>query len=170
MARVKKSRKIGSIGTPKESFESRGKKKPIAPPRNKRKSGNAAGTRQNVEPLDESSTNSSQNRDKRIGSKKLIPLVVETSTKKKSVPVKKHRFATPAKELDALEADPRFNRLLDSIEDEQVLSQEDQAWLDKQLARHKVLCDLLGIKEDADLPEDDPFTDLDAIHLDDFKD
>lgn len=169
MARAKKSRKGGLIGTPKESFESRGKKKPVAPPRNKRKSGNAAGTRQNVDSGPGLADTGSANKDKRIGSKKPIPLVVEKA-RKQSDPVKRRKFATPEKELDALEADQRFNRLLDKLEDEQVLSKEDKTWLDQQLARHKVLCDLLGIKEETGLPEDDPFSQLDAIQLDDFKD
>ena len=38
------------------------------------------------------------------------------------------------------------------------------------MARHRILCDLLGIVEDDDEDDDmDPFNDLDAINIDDFK-
>jgi hypothetical protein len=170
MARVKKSRKSGLIGTPKESSESRGKKKPATAPKHKRKSGNAAGTRQNLDIEPGQSTTHHSIRDKRLGSKKPISLIAEKSNKKSSS-VPRRQFATPEQELNVLEADQRFNRLLDQLEDEQKLSNEDQIWLDQQLARHKVLCDLLGITDQPDdTPEDDPFSQVDAIHLDDFKD
>ena len=38
------------------------------------------------------------------------------------------------------------------------------------MARHRILCDLLGIVEEDDEDDDmDPFDDLDAINIDDFK-
>ena len=170
MARVKKSRKSGLIGTPKETSERRGNKKPATAPKHKRKSGNAAGTRQNTDIEPGQSKPHHSIRDKRLGSQKPISLIVEKSANKpRSTP--RRKFSTPEQELTALEADKHFNQLLDQLEDKQKLSNEDQIWLDQQLARHKVLCDLLGITDQPDdTPDDNPFSQVDAIHLDDFKD
>ena len=172
MTRAKKSRKGGSIGIPKaikDSSNSRSTSKPTSPSRPKRKSGNAPGTRQNTDTTATKANSNSGSQDKRIGSKKPIPLIVEKN-QKPVAKVQKRKYATPAEELAALEANDRFNTLLDKIEDEQALSKDDQDWLDQQLARHKVLCDLLGIKEEVEEPDADPFAQLDAIQLDDFKD
>ncbi|MBT0586664.1 Der GTPase-activating protein YihI [Alteromonas oceanisediminis] len=175
MPRVKKSRKVGLIGTRKSPDHKRpsrikgGKEDPHAT-RQKRKSGNAPGTRNNVESDNKPVARNSGSQDKRIGSKKPIRLVVDPK-QKRPTPTRK-RFATPAAELAALESDERFNALLDQLEDETPLSEADQQWLNERLARYQVLCDLLGITEDDEVEtdSDDPYSQLDAIHIDDFKD
>ena len=170
MARAKKSRKGGPIGVAKTSNESSPKvKKSPPPPRSKKKKGNSPGSRHSETTTKKVVSSSTGSTDKRIGSKKPIPLIVES--KKPQSQIKKRKFATPAQELAALEADSRFNRLLDKLDDEQVLNSEDQQWLDAQLARHRVLCDLLGIKDETEEQDDagDPFAQLDAIRMDDFE-
>ncbi len=38
------------------------------------------------------------------------------------------------------------------------------------MARHRILCDLLGIAESDDEDDDDPMDSLDALSMDEFKD
>ncbi|WP_100644159.1 Der GTPase-activating protein YihI [Alteromonas facilis] len=163
MPRVKKSRKGGPIGVSK-SPENRSTPQPRKP---KRKKGKAPGSRHNVEQSTTQASVQNANTDKRLGSKKPVPLIV---TKSPAVKPQAKKYATPRQELAALEANERFNLLLDQLENGDTLSQEEQAWLDKQLARHQVLCELLGIKVEEESEEDDPFAQLDAIRLDDFND
>lgn len=169
MARAKKSRKGGPIGVAKVSNENTSKtKKSPPPPRSKKKKGNTPGSRHSESDKKNNLVHSKVAQDKRIGSKKPIQLVVDTQ--KPNSTISKRKYATPAQELAALEANARFNELLDQLDEGSPLSVENQQWLDAQLARHKVLCDLLGIKEDVeDEQEDDPFAQLDAIRLDDFE-
>ncbi len=107
------------------------------------------------------------NKDPRHGSKKPIQLVKAVTP----TPEQKKKYATPAQELAALEADQRLSDLLDKLDNDQSLSREQQAYVDEKMARHRILCDLLGIVEDDDEDDDiDPFADLDAININDFKD
>lgn len=168
MARVKKSRKGGPIGVPKSVKDGKNKR-PAPVERVKKRKGLTPGSRNNVEQKSTSTTVNSQPKDKRVGSKKPIALVV-TEKPKPSIQTPKRKYATPAQEMAALEADPRFNDLLDQLDDGVKLKDADQQWLDSALARHKILCDLLGIKPEENEQEDDPFAQLDAIRLDDFND
>lgn len=170
MPRAKKTRKSGLIGTPKVNpSNKRSSTGNSNPPKMKRKKGNSPGSRHNVESNKKPESTKTTTTDKRVGSKKPIPLIVEP--KKSNKPVKAKKYRTPLEELDALESDARFNRLLDQIEDNVTLTTDDQKWIDEKLERHKILCDLLGIKlEEDDVEDSDPFDALDAIQMDDFKD
>ncbi|WP_100657536.1 Der GTPase-activating protein YihI [Alteromonas flava] len=170
MPRVKKSRKGGPIGVRKSTNTDHRK-----PPRDnstskpKRKKGKAPGSRHNVESVAPKKIETNVNSDKRIGSKKPVPLIV---TKAPVTKKKLRTYATPRQELAALEADDRFNALLDKVDDGQSLTIEEQEWLDGKLERHQILCELLGIKpdEEENVDKDDPFAQLDAIRIDDFND
>ena len=170
MPRVKKSRKGGPIGVSKPAKHGPSKTNRTAPvERTKKRKGLSPGSRNNVEQKTKVSEQANQPKDKRLGSKKPIALVV-TEKPKATIQTPKRKYATPAQELAALEADARFNALLDQLDDGAKLSDADQKWLDNALARHQVLCDLLGIKPEETEQDDDPFASLEAIRLDDFND
>ncbi|WP_395339025.1 Der GTPase-activating protein YihI [Ningiella sp. W23] len=181
MAHSKKSRKVGKIGVSKSD-------KPMRKPRalddqshkSKKKSGNKAGTRQQ---LNDNASSSRQNKDKsdpRLGSTKAINLNKYKHSEKK--PVKSAtKYVSPKQELDALESSPELEILLEKQENGKLDEQESKR-LHLMIARHKELCDMLGIeaddvRDDSDTTKNvqsdddvDPFAQLDAIKLDDFKD
>ena len=87
-----------------------------------------------------------------------------------NTPLQKKKYATPAEELAALEADQRLASLLDKLDEDKPLTKEQQAYVDEKMARHRILCDLLGIVDNDDEDDEmDPFDDLNAIDINDFK-
>lgn len=166
MAHSKKSRKPGSIGVAK-SHNSKPTRSKNAP-KVKKPKGNQPGSRHSV--AQHQQTNVSQGKtDPRIGSKKKIDLTPKQASAPKPV---KPKYATPAQELAALEADQRLSTLLDQFDSGKVLNNDDQQYLDNCMSRHQILCDLLGINNDAedkDTNLDDPFAQFDAIDINDFR-
>jgi len=175
MARSKKSRKVGLIGVRKDPDRKPGQKRQESTPRPKKHKGKPAGTRHNVEQSGHAGTQRHEKKDPRLGSKKPIPLVKTSNTSSTSnvtTNVQKIKYATPSEELAALEADQRLASLLDNLDNDLTLSKEQQAYVDEKMARHRILCDLLGIVDEDDDEDDDidPFDDLNAIDINDFKD
>lgn len=165
MGRSKKSRKVGLIGVRKTPDN---KPKADAPDRRKKApKGKPAGNRHNVEQNKKSSGRSNAGpRDPRTGSKKPVPLVKPSVTTTQE----KRRFANPAEELAALEADSRLVALLDKLDNDEKLTREQQTYVDEKMDRHRILCDLLGISEqDESEDKSDPLSGLDAINIDDYK-
>ncbi|MDC8829149.1 Der GTPase-activating protein YihI [Alteromonas gilva] len=161
MAKKKKSRKVGLIGVRKDpDFEHK-----TSSGRVKKRKGNSPGSRHNVEDKRQQKSTSGGNQDPRLGSKKPVPLI------KTPVATQKRKFATPAEELAALEADSRLISLLDKLDQGKPLNKDQQHYVDEHMARHKALCELMGITADADESDDDEdeFAALDAIKLDDFE-
>jgi len=160
----KKSRKVGLIGVRKTDAPRIKKEERL----NKKTKGNKAGTRQQVAVEIEAKSKSAK-QDPRIGSKKPIDLKRHlVNTTKKVEP--KVKFKTPKQELDAIEADNKLQLLLDKQESK-ALTPSESDYVNTQLARHKVLCDLLGVSVDDEENEDDydPLDDLDAISINDYK-
>ena len=161
----KKSRKGGQIGTPKSTI-------PVvrAPSdRLRKKNGNKPGTRNSVIEAAETAKQN-ERKNPKIGSK--VPIDLLRHKKKSAAAVeKKISYKTPKHELDAIEADEKLQRLLDKQESKK-LTREEQEYVDIKLARHLVLCDMLGIDagEQEIEEEDDPLARLDAISIDDYKD
>ena len=168
MARSKKSRKIGLIGVRKDPDRKRGQKRSEATPRPKKRKGKPAGTRHNVEHSEKKPQQRQVNTDPRHGSKKPIELVV-TEQKRPSTQTQKIKYATPNEELAALEQDQRLASLLDKLDNDQKLTKEQQAYVDEKMARHRILCDLLGIVDDDDEDDIDPIDQLNPIDINDFK-
>ena len=119
------------------------------------------GARNSVESKEQKQAREAKNKDVRVGSRKPIALVVEAPVKavkpvksaepkpeKKTEAVPEQQIAKWERELDKLENDDRLNALLDKLELEQPISEEDQVWLDKKLARHQELLKLLGLGDD----------------------
>ncbi|NVK56985.1 MAG: GTPase-activating protein [Alteromonadaceae bacterium] len=161
MAKKKKSRKVGMIGVRKDpDFEHK-----TSSGRVKKRKGNTPGSRHNVEDKKQEKSKTGGKGDPRLGSKKPVPLV------KAPVVTQKRKYATPAEELAALEADSRLIALLDKLDQGKGLTKDQQHYVDEQMARHKALCELMGINPDDDNADDDEdeFAALDALKLDDFE-
>ncbi|MBS0971201.1 Der GTPase-activating protein YihI [Chimaeribacter arupi] len=136
--------------------------------RQKKRRGHAPGSRATGE-TDQKKTATQEKRDPRLGSKKAVPLVVETvygnTPKKAAKPQKEAKpRLSPEEELTLLENDPRLDALLDKLDDGETLSAEDQAFVDQTLDRIDVLMELLGIElgddEDDIIDEDEPKEDM----------
>lgn len=87
---------------------------------------------------------SGQQRDPRLGSKKKIPLIVESAKK----PTKAERRINAEKELEMLENDAQLNVLLDRLENGDHLGSGLQKYVDEKLARIEVLMKQLGLYEE----------------------
>ncbi|MCW8108856.1 Der GTPase-activating protein YihI [Alteromonas ponticola] len=163
MPRKKKSRKVGLIGVRKDPNAPR---PPKEPKRGKKSKGKPAGSRHNVDSSNKPAAAKKALSDPRLGSKKPVSLVP------KPTQAEKRRYATPAQELADIEADERLTVLLDKSENGVKLSAREQQYVDEKLARHRVLCELLGIT-DEDQEEDNevsPLDNIERLNIDDFKD
>ena len=169
MARLKKSRKVGKIGISKTPSNVR---KPTEK-RTKKHLGKPAGSRNN-EALTVNQDSKKVNKDPRHGSKKPVSLFAET--KEQKTVAKQVKYFSPTQELASIEQDPRLASLLDNIDLGKKIAREDQHYVDLTLARHKVLCDLLGLTDKFDEPDKsteqqiDPYLEFEDINIDDFKD
>ncbi|MFT5276823.1 MAG: ribosome assembly protein YihI (activator of Der GTPase) [Glaciecola sp.] len=166
----KKSRKGGPIGIPKSSI-------PIVrtpSDRTRKTSGNKPGTR-NSEIETQIYRAHKARKDPRVGSKKPVDLLRHKNLASTKPAEPEIKYQTPKHELDAIEADEQLQILLDKQESK-ALSKAEQEYVDVKLARHLVLCGLLGIDPEEGLePEDieqesDPITSLNAFSIDDFTD
>lgn len=169
MAKRKKSRKVGVIGTPSIPKAARKPKTTSGKP--KKKTGNATGSRHSAVEISSGGLQQKAKSDPRIGSKKPVPLIVEPK-KDKAV---KQPFFTPAQELAALESDPELVSLLDKLDRGIRLNATQQGYVDNKIARHKALCELLGVQieessEEGAEVEKDLFEQFDTIDIEQFKD
>ncbi|MDN0123537.1 Der GTPase-activating protein YihI [Yersinia aleksiciae] len=133
--------------------------------RQKKHSGNRSGARSNVEGTNKKGQTPVQEKDPRFGSKVPVPLVVESNVKAKPttkpvVKVEAKPRLTPEEELSKLENDERLDALLDRLDNDEVLSKEDQAYVDLTLDRIDALMEQLGIElgddEDDEEKEEKP--------------
>lgn len=169
MPRQKKSRKVGKIGTTKTSSNVR----KSAEKRLKKPKGKPAGSRnsESINAVENGSPNKSK--DPRHGSKKPIELVVVKSATKAATKTKIRHFS-PTQELAEIEQDITLSALLEKEDAGGKISREEQHFMDTKLARHKELCEMLGLSDE---PEESDNTDssssmydgLDALNIDDFK-
>jgi ribosome assembly protein YihI (activator of Der GTPase) len=168
MARQKKSRKVGKIGISKTPSNVR---KPTEK-RVKKHLGKPAGSRNN-EALTVKQDAKKVNKDPRHGSKKPVSLIAETKEHKSAA--KKVKYFSPTQELAAIEQDPRLATLLDKIDLGKKVSREDQHYVDQTLARHRILCDILGLTDEPEKQKEsseeqtDLYSQFEAIDINDFK-
>ena len=163
MSRTKKSRTAGNSepgfnGKRKETSsaaqEARERK------RKAKLKGNKAGARNTTESKQTQQKNAKQAiNDKRTGSKKAVSLtgkeeVKPAAPKKVLEPKAKvikstvEKKISPEKELELIENDQRLNDLLEQLDNDETISQEDNSWVDKQMARHQQLMKQLGWLDD----------------------
>ncbi|WP_019613601.1 Der GTPase-activating protein YihI [Psychromonas ossibalaenae] len=159
MSRTKKSRTAGNseekyTGPRKESSsqaqEARNKK------RKSKLKGNKAGARNANESKQTQQKNAKQAvNEKRIGSQKAVPLViaekapaetpkVQHQPKVKVVKSQVEAKISPEKELALIENDDRLNELLEQLDNDEIISQIDQSWVNKQMQRHQEIMKELG--------------------------
>jgi len=127
-----------------------------------KRKGLKAGSRQQVEQAGKKS-GTKQAKDPRIGSRKLVALIVEEKSSKPVAPkqIKEKKLVmTPEQELASIENDDRLNNLLDRLDAGETLEAAEQAWVDQRVDRYQELMDELGIidnddDEDGDMDFDD---------------
>ena len=84
-----------------------------------------------------------QVRDPRLGSKKLVPLIVDTTK-----PTKKQRRLSAEQELEQLENDQQLLALLDRLDEGEKLGAGLQKMVDEKLDRIERLMKQLGLMDD----------------------
>jgi hypothetical protein len=67
---------------------------------------------------------------------------------------------TPEQELEALENDERLLKLVERHEQGEMLTGKDAKYFNSRIARHQVLCKLLGIEDEEEFEDD--FSDEDS--------
>ncbi len=149
MARSKKSRKVGVIGTPKST---QGAKAQDSRQKQKKRKGNPAGSRNSDNIAVARAKASSAKANPKLGSTKPVDLHANAQTTQK-------KFADPRKELESIENDTRLSMLLDKEDQGIKLSKADQTYIQEKLSRHALLCELLGIKNE---PLEEEVNQLDA--------
>lgn len=177
MSRSKKSRKAGRLNPVKadKALETAEREA-----RSRKQSGNKSGTRQLVARKVKDSAEAVDNKDPRIGSKKLIDLGVATkpvkevkkSTKdnRPSVAAIKVVDDTPVweAELLAIESDMELQQLADKVESGEDVSEEEAKHLETSLARYQFLIEKLNLAtedDSAENSEEEIVTDLDEDAL-----
>ncbi|WP_299570988.1 Der GTPase-activating protein YihI [uncultured Shewanella sp.] len=153
MARSKKSRKGGENGPTQAPRVKKADRKVTGS--RKKDNGHKSGSRHNEALIEQQSPHvtTSKSNDPRHGSKKPVPLMIK-SAETTAAPVAKVKQPklTDEQKLLKLEDDPRFNNLLDLLEEGKDLSADDQKWLNGQLAKMEALMEKLGISDAEELP------------------
>ncbi|WP_416777106.1 Der GTPase-activating protein YihI [Xenorhabdus budapestensis] len=133
--------------------------------RQKRQRGNPAGSRHQDNSSQKKQSGTKQERDPRIGSKVPIPLIIGEKIAVKK-PVAEKPKATPKprlsaqEELKMLENDERLDSLLIRLEQDEKLSQEENAYVDSMLDRIDALMEQLGIEPEGGDSEEEEQEDI----------
>jgi len=173
MSRTKKSRKSPANGPVRLSQDKLKEMRALKEQRVKKTKGAKPGSRNAPDLLDsdEKKTNFGP-RDKRIGSKKAVPLIAvapepKIEMKRNLKPAVELTKSiepefTPEQELEALESDERLLKLVERHENGEMLTGKDAKYFNSRIARHQTLCELLGLDDDvadeSDTDIDDEFT------------
>nr|WP_213993524.1 Der GTPase-activating protein YihI [Sodalis sp. dw_96] len=125
--------------------------------RQKKRRGLAAGSRAQEGNKSGGRSAAAANIDPRIGSKKPVPLIAAGAVAKPVAPkvIIPAEVISPQAELDSLENDTRLDALLIRLEQDEILSVEEQAYVDEKLDRIDQLMTLLGIELDEEDGEED---------------
>ncbi|MFT6587392.1 GTPase-activating protein [Pseudoalteromonas distincta] len=176
MSRTKKSRKSPANGPVRLSQDKLKEMRALKEQRVKKTKGAKPGSRNAPDLLDSESQNSNHApKDKRVGSKKPVPLIATAPEPKvemkrnlkPTIELKKviEPEFTPEQELEALENDERLLKLVERHEKGEMLTGKDAKYFNSRIARHQALCEILGI-EDED--EDEFEGDLESQGSSDF--
>ncbi|MEM7149569.1 MAG: Der GTPase-activating protein YihI [Pseudomonadota bacterium] len=171
MSRKKKSRKIPSNGPVRLSQDKLKEMRALKEQRVKKTKGAKPGSRNAPDALSNDTQKAgSAAKDKRVGSKKAVPLVAPATEpkiemKRNLKPVAELKKAvepelTPEQELEALENDERLLKLVERHEQGEMLTGKDAKYFNSRIARHQVLCKLLGIEDEEEFEDD--FSDEDS--------
>lgn len=185
MTRQKKSRKTGTLGAKSQPKNLRQRKPAQPGKKPDKLTGKPPGNRHSIEPHNQaaSATSGRSTTDPRIGSKRKVPLNLPTKDAPKADltaqqqsmaehPTARSTASNPVlstatetldndgiklaeDELARLENDPRLQDLLAQLDAGDPVSTADQAWVDEQLDRYRLLADQLGVDLDDYADEDD---------------
>ncbi|WP_166419903.1 Der GTPase-activating protein YihI [Pseudoalteromonas sp. Z1A8] len=180
MSRTKKSRKSPANGPVRLSQDKLKEMRALKEQRVKKTKGAKPGSRNAPDLLDSESHNAGHApKDKRVGSKKPVPLIATAPEPKvemkrnlkPTIELKKviEPQFTPEQELEALENDERLLKLVERHEEGEMLTGKDAKYFNSRIARHQALCEILGIEdEDEDEFEDDLEDDIESKGSSDF--
>ncbi len=161
MTRLKKSRKVGTIGTRKQETRPADTK---TPRKNKKPKGQPSGSRNSL--IEENAVSTPQNQNKKtnpkLGSKKPISLVasekpqvkeqkpIEHSKAKPQVKLSKVQVIElePQVELENIESDERLLNLAERVEDGETLTGKDAKYFNKMMERLDELLVILGLDDE----------------------
>ncbi|OCG34646.1 hypothetical protein A9G29_03035 [Gilliamella sp. Fer2-1] len=123
--------------------------------RKRKHKGLPSGSRFNNQENNKNKNSTKTVKDPRVGSKKPISLIAETSSnvtqaKQPTKPAKMVLSSnlSPQQELEQLENDPKLDKLLDLVEQNSKLTKEQQTYLDSKLNRIDELMQQLGYTDD----------------------
>ncbi|MFC3025220.1 Der GTPase-activating protein YihI [Vibrio zhugei] len=154
MSRSKKSRKPG-VNSSAELIVTRNRSEADQEgrlrKRLKKRKGLKTGQRHSVA-QEEQMKKGAQKRDSRLGSKKKIPLIVETPKKQS----KQERRVSAAQELEMLENDAQLAVLMTRLENGEKLGVGLQKYVDDKLDRIEILMDQLGLFDEDDEVDETP--------------
>jgi uncharacterized protein len=167
MTRQKKTRSAGPNGQRHLSADDIRKTREPKEQSKKKGAGLKSGSRNNVALVTPEIKGESAKKDKRIGSKKPIALlvadVVQTAEQPKVLPVPKASLAkakpavlTAEQELAIIENDSYLQQLLERVEQDEVLTGKDAKYFNAKTARLEQLLQQLGLTDDADSGQVDP--------------
>ena len=144
MTRKKRTRKVGSEGP--DQYVEKSVSKLDAEGRQRQKARKRKGLKSGARNAQDAKTRDVQKqaqvKDPRLGSKKPIPLVVD------SAQVKERKVLTAEQELEKLENDAQLNTLIDRIEAGEKLGAGLQQYVDEKLDRIAILMEELGILDE----------------------
>lgn len=152
MTRKKRARKVGSEGPAvyREKTASQSELDARKRQKDKKRKGLKSGSRHSAG-LDEQQKGNGRGKDPRLGSKKLVPLIVDTKPKSK-----KERRLSAEQELAMLENDAQLMVLLDRIEAGESLGAGLQKQVDDKLDRIERLMKQLGLLDEEPVEEVKP--------------
>ncbi|MDP5143590.1 Der GTPase-activating protein YihI [Rheinheimera baltica] len=164
MTRQKKTRSAGPNGSRHLSSEDIRKTREPKEQTKKKGAGLKSGSRNSVALAEPATQQQSAKKDKRIGSKKPIALIVtdvaETATQPRVMPLPKASLAkpkaetlTPEQELALIENDNYLQQLLVRVEQDEILTGKDAKYFNAKTARLEQLLQQLGLTDDDDSNE-----------------
>ncbi len=182
MTRIKKNRTEKSIGAAKKPLLKQSERaKEFSKKKGK---GRPSGAKANIDGAKSNKNRSSNGsnsdeHDARVGSKKAIELVLQTTAKnlEPKLVAKKNKIEPKLsieQQLAQVENDERLNALLDALDDDIAISEKDQAYIEHQTAKHQKLIALIDdANEDDESSADDDkkeaWEQIDSSEFDEFK-
>ena len=157
MTRQKKTRSAGPNGQRHLSAEDIRKTRQPKEQTKKKGAGLKSGSRNNATVISSVPKGESVKKDKRLGSKKPIALVVADTQQpvlhtqpKASLAKAKPLALTPEQELALIENDGYLQQLLERVEQEEILTGKDAKYFNAKTARLEQLMDALGLGDGTD--------------------
>jgi len=167
MTRQKKTRSAGPNGLRQLSADDARKTREPKEQSKKKGAGLKSGSRNSVAVVSAATAHESAKKDKRVGSKKPIALVVSdvmpSHEQPKVIPQPKASLAkakpvglTAQQELALIENDSYLQQLLERVEQDEVLTGKDAKYFNAKTARLEQLLEQLGLADDANSEQIDP--------------